>query len=52
MAEAARKAKVNCVVGINELSDRPGSRTVFNPFQQGWRFAPEYARYHDCQLFH
>ena len=30
MAEAAKKAKVNCVVGINELSDQPGSRTVFN----------------------
>ena len=30
MAEEARKAKVNCVVGINELSDQPGSRTVYN----------------------
>jgi amidase/nitrilase len=30
MAQAARKAKVNCVVGCNELSDQPGSRTIYN----------------------
>jgi nitrilase len=30
MAEAAKKAKVNCVIGCNELSDVPGSRTIFN----------------------
>jgi len=30
MAEAARKAKVNCVVGCNELSDQPGSLTIYN----------------------
>ena len=30
MAETAKTAKVNCVIGINELSDRPGSRTVYN----------------------
>jgi amidase/nitrilase len=30
MAEVARKAKVNCVVGCNELSDQPGSRTIYN----------------------
>jgi len=30
MAEVARKAKVNCVIGCNELSDQPGSRTIFN----------------------
>jgi amidase/nitrilase len=30
MAEAAKKAKVNCVVGCNELSDQPGSRTIYN----------------------
>ena len=30
MAETARKAKVNCVIGCNELSDQPGSRTIFN----------------------
>jgi len=30
MADAARTCKVNCVVGINELSDLPGSRTVYN----------------------
>jgi len=30
MAEAAGKAKVNCVIGCNELSDRPGSLTIYN----------------------
>ncbi|MEE9612226.1 MAG: nitrilase-related carbon-nitrogen hydrolase, partial [Desulfatiglandales bacterium] len=30
MAEVAKKAKVNCVIGCNELSDQPGSRTIFN----------------------
>ena len=30
MAEAARKAKVNCVIGCNELSEQPGSLTIFN----------------------
>jgi amidase/nitrilase len=30
LAETARKAKVNCVVGCNELSDRPGSLTIYN----------------------
>ncbi len=30
MARTARKAKVNCVIGCNELSDQPGSRTIFN----------------------
>lgn len=30
LAEAAGKAKVNCVVGCNELSDRPGSLTIYN----------------------
>jgi len=30
MAQTARKAKVNCVIGCNELSDQPGSRTIFN----------------------
>lgn len=30
MAKVAKKAKVNCVVGCNELSDTPGSRTIFN----------------------
>jgi nitrilase len=30
MAEAAKEAKVNCVVGCNELSDRPGSLTIYN----------------------
>jgi amidase/nitrilase len=30
MAEAARKANVNCVVGCNELSDQPGSLTIYN----------------------
>ncbi len=30
MAQVARKAKVNCVIGCNELSDQPGSGTIFN----------------------
>ena len=30
LAEAARQAGVNCVVGCNELSDRPGSSTIYN----------------------
>jgi amidase/nitrilase len=30
MADVARKAKVNCIVGCNELSDLPGSRTIYN----------------------
>lgn len=30
MAETARAAGVNCVVGCNELSDRPGSLTIYN----------------------
>ena len=30
MAEAAKKAKVNCVIGCNELSDQPGSLTIYN----------------------
>ena len=30
LAEASRKAKVNCVIGCNELSDRPGSLTIYN----------------------
>jgi len=30
MAEAARRANVNCVVGCNELSDFPGSLTIYN----------------------
>jgi amidase/nitrilase len=30
MAEAAKKAKVNCVIGCNELSEQPGSLTIFN----------------------
>ena len=30
MAEAAHRAKVNCVIGCNELSDRPGSLTIYN----------------------
>ena len=30
MAEAAKKARVNCVIGCNELSDYPGSLTIFN----------------------
>ena len=30
MAEVARRASVNCVIGCNELSDRPGSLTIYN----------------------
>jgi nitrilase len=30
LAEAARSANVNCVVGCNELSDQPGSLTIYN----------------------
>jgi nitrilase len=30
MAEAARNARVNCVVGCNELSSQPGSLTIYN----------------------
>jgi nitrilase len=30
MAEVARKADVNCVIGCNELSDQPGSLTIYN----------------------
>ena len=30
MAEAARRAGVNCVIGCNELSDQPGSLTIYN----------------------
>lgn len=30
LAETARRAGVNCVVGCNELSDRPGSLTIYN----------------------
>jgi len=30
LAEAAQRAKVNCVIGCNELSDRPGSLTIYN----------------------
>ena len=30
LAEAAHKAKVNCVIGCNELSDQPGSLTIYN----------------------
>jgi amidase/nitrilase len=30
MAEAAEEAKVNCVVGCNELSEHPGSLTIYN----------------------
>jgi nitrilase len=30
MAEVAGKAKVNCVIGCNELSDQPGSLTIYN----------------------
>ncbi|MFH0845106.1 MAG: carbon-nitrogen hydrolase family protein [Pseudomonadota bacterium] len=30
MAEVAKKAKVNCVIGCNELSDQPGSKTIYN----------------------
>jgi amidase/nitrilase len=30
MAQVAKKAKVNCVIGCNELSDQPGSGTIYN----------------------
>ncbi len=30
MADAARRASVNCVIGCNELSDQPGSLTIYN----------------------
>lgn len=30
LAETARKAKVNCVIGCNELSEQPGSLTIYN----------------------
>lgn len=30
MAEAAQRAKVNCVIGCNELSDVTGSMTIYN----------------------
>ncbi len=30
MAEAAKKASVNCVIGCNELSEQPGSLTIYN----------------------
>jgi nitrilase len=30
MAATAREANINCVVGCNELSDRPGSLTIYN----------------------
>jgi nitrilase len=30
MAEVARKANVNCVIGCNELSSQPGSLTIYN----------------------
>ncbi len=30
LAEAANRAKVNCVIGYNELSDQPGSLTIYN----------------------
>jgi nitrilase len=30
MAETARKANVHCVVGCNELSQQPGSLTIYN----------------------
>jgi amidase/nitrilase len=30
LAEVARQAKVNCVIGCNELSDQPGSLTIYN----------------------
>jgi amidase/nitrilase len=30
IAEAARQARVHCVVGCNELDDRPGSLTLYN----------------------
>ncbi|MGB3905610.1 MAG: carbon-nitrogen hydrolase family protein [Anaerolineae bacterium] len=30
MAKVAAKASVNCVIGCNELSDQPGSLTIYN----------------------
>ncbi|MBI2017364.1 MAG: carbon-nitrogen hydrolase family protein [Candidatus Rokubacteria bacterium] len=30
LAEMARRAGVNCVIGLNELDDRPGSLTLYN----------------------
>jgi amidase/nitrilase len=30
MSEAARKSDVHCVIGCNELSERPGSLTIYN----------------------
>jgi len=30
IAAAARQARVNCVIGLNELDDRPGSLTLYN----------------------
>ena len=30
LAELARRANVNCVIGLNELDDRPGSLTMYN----------------------
>jgi nitrilase len=30
MADAAKKASVNCVIGCNELSEQPGSLTIYN----------------------
>ncbi len=30
LCELARRANVNCVIGLNELDDRPGSLTMFN----------------------
>lgn len=30
IAACARRARVNCVIGLNELDDRPGSLTLYN----------------------
>jgi len=30
LAARARRAKVNCVIGCNELSEQPGSKTIYN----------------------
>jgi amidase/nitrilase len=30
LCEMARRARVNCVIGLNELADRPGSLTLYN----------------------
>ncbi len=30
LGEMARRARVNCVIGLNELDDRPGSLTMYN----------------------